>query len=68
MNKYQFILSGIYNTHSIKAKKFKTLAEAENTLDSILLNKDLEVSYVLNSNNAKTYVVNDYSRFTLERL
>jgi len=68
MGKYNFILSGTYNKRNIKTKKFKSLEDAKNTLDSILLDKDLEVSYILRDSNTETYVVNNYSRFVLERL
>ena len=68
MNKYPFILSGMLNNHDLKARKFKTLRDAERDLDTLLINKNLEVSYVLKDENSSTYVVNDYSRFTLVRM
>jgi len=66
--KYSYELNGSYNNYPIKTRKFKTLSAANHALDQIILDKDLEVSYVINKENASTYVVNDYSRFIIERI
>ena len=68
MKSYLYKLTGAFNNHSIKELRFKTLSEANTKLDNMLFRKDLEVSYVIKSENASTYVIDDYSRLTLERM
>ncbi|MBQ9448524.1 MAG: hypothetical protein IJU60_01450 [Acholeplasmatales bacterium] len=66
--KYSYELNGSYNNYPIKTKRFKTLKAAYAAMDKIILDKNLEVAYTISSENASTYVINDYSRFILERI
>lgn len=68
MKKYSYELKGSWNKNSIKSKKFKNFNDATNSIEKFLAHKDLEVAYIISSDNSSTYVIDNYSRLILERI
>ena len=65
---YSYELTGTLNHYNIKAKKFKSYDKAVRNLDNIIAESDMEVSYVISSEDSSTYILNDYSRLTISKI
>ncbi len=67
MKLYQ--VSGIYNKRPIKTKCFKNSLKAFKYLDKVLFDLNVEIDEVLTTEeNLTTYVVDNYTRFSVEKL
>lgn len=64
-----YIISGTFNAYPIKAKYFKNETKALKYLDKLVTSLDVQIEEIFDSSDiSKTYVANNYSRFTLTRL
>ncbi len=67
MNLFQ--VSGTFNARPIKTKIFKDSNKALKYLDRVLVDCNVEVNDVINvEDTLTTYVVNNYTRFTVAKL
>jgi len=64
-----YLVTGTFNAHPVKTKAFKTSDKAFKYLDKIIEEYNIQIEEVYNVGaNTTTFVVNNYTRFTLEKM